>query len=205
MVFVHRGQHARTTPRVAPYSPLLSLAPWLPAAGAAVALGATAGLTGRDLAVAPISLVLFGAWTAGRSALARHRARTAADAWIVRGHDNAASWYGWRIGELTAPRERRLLARSLRDVAVEAASRRPSTVTAPVNRIVVRPNIAALHELADRLAALDRPVRALGVLKVHALLTSPGSPLYARPLLSGSAVLDCSGAIGQALDDLEVH
>jgi hypothetical protein len=181
------------------------MAPWLQAAGAALALGATAGLAGRDLVVAPISLVLFGAWRAARSGVERHRVRSTADAWIARGHDDAAGWYGWRIDELTAPRERRLLARSLRDVAVEAASRRPATFTAPVNRMVVRPQIAALRELADRLEALQRPVSARGVLEVHALLTSPGSPLYARPLLSGSAVRDCARAIDIALDDLEVR
>lgn len=202
MVFVHRGHHARA-PRVSPCSPLLSIAPWAPAAGAALALGATAGLTGRDLALAPISLVLFGVWRAARSGFDRHRLRTSADVWISRGHDDPQSWYGWRIAELTAPRERRLLARSLRDVTDEASRR--VTFTAPLNRAAVRPHTTALRELADRLDALDRPINAVGILHVHELLTSPGSPLYARPFYSSSVAGDCAGAVGNALDNLEVR
>lgn len=204
MDLVQRGHPART-PHVAPYSPLLSIAPWLPAAGATLALGATAGLAGRDLLVAPVSLVLLGLLRSGRSFLDRRRLRSSADAWIERGHDSLAGWYGWRITELTAPRERRLLARSLRAVVADLSFPR-LTCAAPLNRVALRPHTGLLLELAERLDALERPVSAAGMLTVQRLLTGPASPLYVPPsFVEASESTDGPrGAIRAALDCLEV-
>ena len=203
MDLVHRGRPAQT-PNVPPYSPLLSVAPWLPAAGATLALGATAGLAGRDLLVAPVSLVVLGLLRSGRSFLDRQRLRSSADAWIEQGHDSLAGWYGWRISELTAPRERRLLARSLRGVVADLASPR-LTSAAPLNRVALRPHTGLLLELAERLDALERPVSAAGILAVHRLLTRPDSPLYAPPLFVAAVDADRPrGAIRAVLDRLEV-
>jgi hypothetical protein len=209
MDLVHRG-HAARLPRVTPYSPLLSIAPWLPAAGATFALAYAAGLSGRALLVAPLSLLLFGLWRASSSLLERRRLRNAADAWIARGHDASTGWYGWRIAELTAPRERKLLARSLRSLIGDLSSR-GSTAAAPVNRAALRPNKGLLLELAERLEALERPVRAAGVLTVQRLITSPDSPLYRPPVLIeaprpvGRVASECAGRIRAALDGLEVR
>jgi hypothetical protein len=162
------------------------------------ALGDVAGLTGRDLLVAPLTLLLFGALQAGRSFLARERRRNSADAWIEQGHDSPAAWYGWRIAELTAPRERRLLARSLRSVVADLSSRRFASAVVPLNRRALRPYAGLLAELAERLDALERPVSAAGMLRVQRLLTLPDSPLYA-----GGAADDRARTIRAALDRLE--
>jgi hypothetical protein len=202
MDLVHRGRPAQT-PRVTPYAPFLSVAPWLPSAGAVLALGYVAGLSGSDLLVGPVSLVLLGLWRAGRSFLERHRLRSSADAWIARGHDDPTGWYGWRIAELTAPRERRLLARSLRAVVGDLSSPRLSPV-APLNRVALRPHTGLLLELAERLDTLERPVSAGGVLHVQRLITDPGSPLYAPPSFA-AAVETPERTIRAVRDALEVH
>ena len=201
MDLVHRGRPAYT-PKVTPYTPLLSVAPWLPSAGAALALGDVAGLSGSELLIGPASLVLFGLWRAGRSFLDRHRLRSSADAWIAQGHDDPTSWYGWRIAELTAPRERRLLAHSLHTVVGDLSSPR-LTSAAPLNRVALRPHAGLLLELAERLGALDRPVSAGGILQVQRLITSPGSPLYAPPSFA-AAVETPERTIRAVRDALEV-
>jgi hypothetical protein len=209
MDLVHRG-HAAQVPRVTPYSPLLSIAPWLPAAGATFALGYVAGLSRPALLVAPLSLLLFGLWRASCSLLERRRLRNTADAWIARGHEASTGWYGWRIAELTTPRERKLLARSLRSVVGDLSSR-GSAAAAPLNRIALRPNVGLLLGLAERLDALERPVRAAGVLTVQGLITSPDSPLYRPPVLieapraGGKVASECAGRLRAALDGLEVR
>ena len=186
MDFAHRGRHPARAQYKAPYPPLLAVAPWVPAACATLALGYAAGLAGHDLLVAPVSLMLAGLLQLGRSLRDRQRLRNSADTWIDRGHDSRAGWYGWRIAELTAPRERRLLARSLRAVVADLASRR-STCTAPLNRVALRPHKGLLLELAERLDALEHPVSAAGILTVQRLLTGPGSALYAPPLFVDAA------------------
>ena len=202
MDLVHRVRPAQT-PSVTSYSPLLSVAPWLPSAGAVLALGYVAGLSGSDLLVAPVSLVLLGFWRAGRSFLERHRLRSSADAWIAQGHDDPTGWYGWRIAELTASRERRLLARSLRAVVGDLSSPRLSSAV-PLNRVALRPHANELLELAERLDALERPVSACGILHVQRLITSPGSPLYAPPSFA-AAVETPERTIRAVRDALEVH
>lgn len=208
MDFVHRGRHTPVLPKVAPNSPLLSSAPWFPAAGGAFGLAYAVGLSGSALLFAPRSLLLFGLWRASLGAFERHRLRRAADAWIARGHDESSAWYGWRIAELTARRERKLLARSLRSVVGDLSSR-GSTAAAPLNRAGLRPNSSLLLELAERLDALERPVRAAGVLSIQRLITSPDSPLYRPPVFNesravGRTVSECAGRIRAALDGLEV-
>lgn len=225
MDLVQRGHPGRRVPRVTPYPPLLSLAPWPPAAGASFALGYAAGLSGPVLLLAPVSLLLFGLWRASCSFLERHRLRNAADAWITRDHDDSTGWYGWRIAELTAPRERRLLARSLRSIVGDLSSR-GLTAAAPLNRVAVKPNAGLLLGLAERLDALERPVRAAGILTVQRLITGPDSPLYRPPVFveapkpvgwphvfstdvaafaNARVASECAGRIRAALDGLEVH
>jgi hypothetical protein len=88
--------------------------------------------------------------------------------------------FAWRAAELIAPRERRILARSLRRVAAEVRSPRPVINASPVNRRGVAPFAPELETLADRLADLDQPVSAAAILLVRELLTDGGSPLYVQ-------------------------
>jgi hypothetical protein len=111
----------------------------------------------------------------------RHRLRAAADAWIERrGDDRPASYYAWRIDELTSRKERRRLADSVREV-LEALSPKRLPGASPLNRVALRPHGGELAAIAARLDDLERPVSASGVLAVRRLLTAPDSVLYARP------------------------
>jgi hypothetical protein len=85
----------------------------------------------------------------------------------------------WRSGELISDRHRNALARA---VARTERDLSPATLpgASPLNRIAARPHVDLFHRLAERLAALDRPVEPRGVLRVEDFLTSPDSPLYAR-------------------------
>lgn len=125
--------------------------------------------------------------------LQRRRERRVADEWIGHGF---TSRYAWRVAELTSARERRLLARELRSVAAEARGTRLPGPTPLSSGLWAHADL--LDAIALRLARLDDPVSAPGVLVVRELLTSPGSLLYApredpRPeLASVLARLDLS-------------
>lgn len=85
----------------------------------------------------------------------------------------------WRARELTSARHRTALARSVARTERDAS---PAWLpgASPLNRAAVRPQADLFRRLAERLADLDRPVSARGVLEVEDLLTSSESPLYAR-------------------------
>jgi len=197
-------QLVRVAPRRQPAPP----APWVPAGAclaaslAVLGLGVAGGLAGDSLLVAPISLALLGLVLATRRWEERRQARAAADAWILRGYENRASRYGWRIDELASQRERTLLGRSVRRIVPElAAGRRPGA--SPLNRFALRPFRSELVALADRLDDLERPVSAAGILGVHRLLTRPDSVLYSRPLFDAQR-RDIGAELGAILDGLEV-
>lgn len=163
---------------ISPPSPAVPVVLFTAAASAVLGLLALAGVRGDALAVAPITLALFGVLQTVRRWNTRRTLRGEADAWILRGYENrAASRYGWRIDELTGARERRLLGNSLRSVVTDLSQRRRSGVV-PLNRAGLRPHCAQLVALADRLEAFERPVSPSGILAVQRLLTEPGSPLY---------------------------
>jgi hypothetical protein len=106
----------------------------------------------------------------------RRRLRKEADSWIAAGF---APRFRWRVEELTSRRERRSLARSVRGVVADLSPRRlPGPV--PVNRVALRPHVELLLALAERLADVDRPVTAAGIVEVRRLLTDPDGPLYTR-------------------------
>jgi hypothetical protein len=195
----------RQAPAGAPPSAIAPAALCLASAASALGLGYAAGLAWRDLLVAPVSLVLLGLLLAGRRALERRRRTARADGWIRHAHGGHAGPYGWRVAELTAPRERRLLARSVRGVVSDLSPNRlPGAV--PLNRVALRPHAPLLCALAARLDALEHPVRAAGVLAVHGLLTDPASPLYARPAFDDAEEApDAARAIRAVLDRLEVR
>jgi hypothetical protein len=104
----------------------------------------------------------------------------AADRWIGRGYDDPVhSPVAWRVQELISSRERVRLARSVQG-ALKGLCAKRLPGSSPLNCAAVRPHAPLLGALADRLADLDYPVRASGVLAERRLLTDPDGPLYAR-------------------------
>jgi hypothetical protein len=85
----------------------------------------------------------------------------------------------WRASELTSDHHRLALARS---VARTVRDLSPAVLpgASPLNRVAARPHSELFRQLAERLAALDRPVTPQAVLQIEDFLTSPSSPLYAR-------------------------
>jgi hypothetical protein len=128
-----------------------------------------------------------------RAWLQRRRARTEADHWIGHGFQ---SRYPWRVAELTAPRERKLSARSIHRVLTEInGSRLPGAM--PLCVTSLRPHVELLERIEARLLD-DEPVSAVGMLAVDELLTSPGSCLYAQ-------TDDAESPLRAVLAKLEVH
>ena len=103
----------------------------------------------------------------------------------------------WRAAELSTPKVRLELARTLHDVVREADIRHAPSASL-VNRAAVRDQADRLLALGNRLADLERPVAARGVLLVDHLLTDGSGPLYDR---SRTAALPFY--IDAALDALE--
>ena len=130
----------------------------------------------------------------------RRRLRERADHWIERGYDRADSPVAWRIQELTSERERLRLSRSMRGV-LRSLSGTWMPGASPVNRVALRPYETLLAEIADRLAEIEYPVSAVGVLGVRRMLADPDGPLYARTGEPGNS--DVGGALRAALRGLE--
>jgi len=85
-----------------------------------------------------------------------------------------------RRAELTGPRERRGLARSMSE-AVEVAKAPPAmSARVPLDRRAVVAESELLRRLAGRLADVDSPVAARGVALAELLVTDCASPLYRR-------------------------
>jgi hypothetical protein len=94
----------------------------------------------------------------------------------VRVHPDSAL-LTWRETELTSQRHRNVLARSLGHVVRELEGR-VLPGPAPLSR-AARSHVDSIRALAERLAALERPVTAQGMLLVEDFVTDGfGSPLY---------------------------
>jgi hypothetical protein len=104
----------------------------------------------------------------------------------------------WRARELTSSRHRLALAHS---VARAGGDLSPALLpgASPLNRVAGRPHADLFRRLAERLAALDRPVTPQAVLQVEQLLTSSESPLYARELAHQlrASLLACIEAVNE--------
>jgi len=85
----------------------------------------------------------------------------------------------WRAAELTTPKRRLALARSIERL-VRSADGRYLPGPMPLNRAAIRENASTLHELASRLTQLERPVSPRGVLLLETLLTDGFGPLYVQ-------------------------
>lgn len=140
-------------------------------------------------------------WLRGPARIRRRQRRERADHWIERGYDDRAdSPVAWRVQELTSARERRRLSRSMRGV-LKSLSGTWMPGASPVNRAALRPYATLLAAIADRLAEIEYPVSAVGVLGVRRMLADPDGPLYARTGEPGTS--DIGGALRAALRGLE--
>jgi hypothetical protein len=83
----------------------------------------------------------------------------------------------WRVEELVSTKSRLDLAHAIRSL-VRDASPRYLPAAAPVNRLAVRAQSEVFLAIAGRLADLDRPVAAQGVVLAARLLTDASGPLY---------------------------
>jgi hypothetical protein len=85
----------------------------------------------------------------------------------------------WRVEELVTTKSRLDLAHAVRSL-VRHSSARFLPAASPVNRGAVRGESARFLAIADRLADLDRPVAARGIVLLQRLLDDLGGPLYDR-------------------------
>lgn len=104
----------------------------------------------------------------------------------------------WRGLDLRSAQKRLQLARSLEGVVHELRGPVRLPGASPLNRIGLRPYGQELSGLAERLAALDRPVTERGMRLVHELVTDGGSPLYDR-----AAENQIPTVLAGVLDELE--
>ena len=134
-------------------------------------------MRGGDASLLPFA----GVWR-GLGRLRARRAlralRAAADTDLAR-RDRPPLRLAWRVEELVGTKNRLDLAHSVRSLVRDA---RPSYLpsASPFNRLVVRAESDQLLAVAARLADLERPVAARGVVLLERLLTDGSGPLYDR-------------------------
>ncbi len=162
-----------------PASPYQALLPRLCVAFLVAAVGLGVGIGWPWIAAVSGSLVAVGVLQWARAAVELGRRRRAADEWLLRGAAArpSSALLSWRARELTSPRLRSTLARSLRGIERELrGTGLPGPI--PLNRRALRLHVVLVRALEDRLDDSARPVSVRGMLLVDRLLTEPGSPLY---------------------------
>lgn len=154
-------------------------------------------MRGGDAPHAPFAGVLHGLGRL-RARRALRALRAAADADLAR-RDRPPLRLSWRVEELVATKNRLDLAHSLRSLVRDA---RPSHLpsASPFNRMVVRAESEQLLAVAARLADLERPVAARGVVLLDRLLTDGSGPLYDR-----ERVDEFGSTLDAILDALELR
>lgn len=147
-----------------------------------------------------VAFASYGLLRLGRGWLRLGRRRRVADGLLRAGvaiHP-ASELLVRRAAELTGDRNRRMLSRSL--VGIVRECERPPLVSAvPLDRRNVRPHVALVAALADRVGDLERPVSARGMVLVEDLLTDG----YASPLYIGGADGDVVAALERCLEALD--
>jgi hypothetical protein len=129
----------------------------------------------RAVAVAAGILGLYELVQAQRVLL---RQRRAADAWLRSATGGfVPPAYAWRAEQLTSPRERRLLASTLRLIERSAYERSVGRLR-PLNLPAVRAHHESLELLAETLETVDEPVTPAGMLRVVDLVTDGAGPLW---------------------------
>jgi hypothetical protein len=152
-----------------------------PATSLAVALAGclalTVGQADRRLGVATASAGLFCLYGLVRAQLLLSRRRRAADDWLRSSTGGfVAPAFRWRAEQLGSPRQRRMLARTLRSIE-QSADERPLGRRRPLSLPAVREHRELVRALA---LALDggEPVTPAGMLRVIELVTDGASPLW---------------------------
>jgi hypothetical protein len=153
-----------------------------------VACLATAALVGaaawtmlppeRWLRAAAVSVGILGVYELIRAHLVLHRMRRTADDWLRSATGGfVPPAYAWRAEQLTSPRERRMLAGTLRLIERSAYERGRGRYR-PLHLPAVRENRESLELLADTLETVDEPVTPAGMLRVVDLVTDGAGPLW---------------------------
>jgi len=143
--------------------------------GAAIAAGL---VPGRWLGLAVVVAGVAGVYELVRALVILQRRRRAADDWLrTATGDFVAAPYAWRARQLTSPRERRTLARTLR-LLVREAFERPVGWRRPLPLPAVREHRDEVLLLASRLEHVEEPVTPAGMLRVVDLVTDGAGPLW---------------------------
>jgi hypothetical protein len=132
----------------------------------------------RWLRTAALSVGIFGAYRLVRAHRFLVSQRRAADDWL-RSATGAfvPPRYRWRAEQLSAPRERLALARTLRLIG-ETACERPIGMRILPHLRAVRAQWDSVQGVARALERLEEPVTPAGMLRVIDLVTGAGSALW---------------------------
>jgi len=151
----------------------------LAAAAMAGLLVWTTSAFGGWLAIAAVSLAIFGLYRFVGAVRLLARRRREADGWLRSATGRfVPRAYAWRAAQLCDPHERRSLARTLRLIEASAYERSVGR-RAPLYLPAVREHGDSIHALARALEDLDKPVTPAGMLRVVDLVQDGGGPLWA--------------------------
>jgi hypothetical protein len=132
----------------------------------------------RWLRVAALSVAIFGGYELVRSHRLLSRHRRAADDWLRTATGRLVPpAHAWRAEQLCSPRQRRMLARTLRRIETSAYER-PVRRSHPRHLPAVREHRTSIQRLARVLESLEVPVTPAGMLHVVELVTDGTSPLW---------------------------
>jgi hypothetical protein len=132
----------------------------------------------RLFRVAAVSAAIFAVLQFVRAHRQLLKQRRVADDWLRSATGGfVPPSYAWRAAQLCSPRERRMLARTLRGVE-EMAYERPVGRRRPLYLPAVREHRESVDLLVQALERLDEPVTPAGMLRVGDLLADGASPLW---------------------------
>jgi hypothetical protein len=128
------------------------------------------------LGVAAVAVGIFGLYQLVRALWLLSRLRRTADDWLRSATGRfVPPAYTWRAAQLCSPRERRVLARTLRLIARRAFDRK---IGPPQYLRAVREHRESVQLLARTLERVQEPVTAAGMLHARELISNGASPLW---------------------------
>jgi hypothetical protein len=198
----HFGTHASPGPHSRSRRPAAVAAGHFGLAVLAIAVSSALRLPWRAGVSIAVASAVLGIVQIARGRLELGRQRRAADSLLRTGArvHPASELLLWRAAELTSDRNRKVLSGSLSRIVCEVT--RPSLNSAvPLDRRGVWPHIELLTMLARRLAALERPVAAQGMVLVEDLLTDG----FSSPLYIGGHSGDLPAVVERCLHALDGH
>ena len=165
----------RGTPRLA--RPLALPVGSLAAAAVSGGLAQTVLSPDRRLMGVAVSVGIFGGYELFRAQRLLLRQRRLADDWLRSAVGFVPPQHVWRAEQLCSPRQRRLLAGTLRLIE-QTAFECPLGRRRPAQLQAVRVHRESVRSLARVLENLKEPVTPAGMLRVIDLVTGAGSPLW---------------------------